>query len=98
MEVEFDDPDLDDLETNARYEGRYSQGVVRAYRKRLQSIRAAADERDLYAMKSNHFEKLKGNRSHQHSMRLNNQWRLIIEIRGRSPKKRIAICSIEDYH
>jgi proteic killer suppression protein len=45
----------------------------------MQTIRAAPDERVFYQLKSLHFEELLGNRSHQHSMRLNDQWRLIIE-------------------
>ena len=89
---------MDDLETNARSAGRYSPGVVKGFRKRLQSIRAATNERDLYAMKSNHTERLKGNRSQQHSMKINDQWRLILEIRGEAPNKVIVICAIEDYH
>ena len=45
----------------------------------MQMIRAASDERTFYELKSLHFEKLKGDRSHQHSMRLNKQWRFIVE-------------------
>jgi proteic killer suppression protein len=41
---------------------------------------------------------LKGNRSSQHSMRLNKQWRLIIEFEGVVPNKLVAVISIEDYH
>jgi hypothetical protein len=38
---------------------------------RMQSIRAAANENDLREMKSNHFEKLKGDRKGDYSIRLN---------------------------
>lgn len=72
--------------------------LVTAYRRRLQVIRAARDERDFYAMKSWRFEKLKGNRQHQHSMRLNNQFRLILELVGAGPSKQVRIVAIEDYH
>ena len=51
-----------------------------------------------YNLKSLHFEKLKGDRTHQHSMRLNKQWRLIIELEGVAPNKLVAVISIEDYH
>jgi len=64
----------------------------------MQVIRAAPDERVFYNLKSLHFEKLKGNRSSQHSMRLNKQWRLIIEFEGIAPNKLVAVISIEDYH
>ena len=71
--------------------------IVKAYRKVMQLLRSAVDERDLYAVKSLHFEKLKGNRSHQRSLRLNRQFRLIIEIEEEN-EKTIVVISIEDYH
>ena len=98
MEIEFDDDDLDRLETDARYMGGFSATVASLFRRRLQTVRSAPDERDLYALKSLHFEKLKGQRSHQHSIRLNDQWRLILEFKGKSPNKKVIIMAIEDYH
>jgi len=98
MEVEFDDYDLDRLETDAQYTAGHSQEVVRAYRKRMQQIRAFRDERDFLTVRSLNFEKLKGNRQGQHSIRLNLQWRLIFEIRGDHPCKVIGIIEIVDYH
>jgi proteic killer suppression protein len=64
----------------------------------MQMIRAALDERDFYAMKSLRFEKLKGARQKQHSMRLNDQWRLILEFEGEGATKVVVVCEIEDYH
>lgn len=98
MEIDFKDEDLDRLETDLHFTAGFAQAIVRAFRKRLQSIRSATDERDLYALKGNRFEKLKGDRSHQHSLRLNDQMRLIVEIVSATPKNRILIISIEDYH
>jgi proteic killer suppression protein len=98
MEVRFQDERLDRLEIDAMYDAGLPQAVVTAYRKRMQLIRQAPDERDFYALKSLHFEKLKGKRAHQHSMRLNQQWRLVIEFEGVAPNKVVAVISIEDYH
>ena len=56
------------------------------------------DERDFYGMRSLHFEKLKGGRRHQYSMRLNDQWRLILEMEGKGHEKILVIVAIEDYH
>jgi proteic killer suppression protein len=102
VDVVFASDDLDRLETDARYTAGLSQGVVRAFRKRMQLVRAALDERDLYSLKSARFEKLEGKRQHQHSMRLNDQYRLILEILKENPRDRknkvIKIVSIEDYH
>lgn len=48
-------------------------------------------------MKSLHYEKLKGKRSHQRSMRLNDQFRLIVEIEEANGRT-VVVISIEDYH
>jgi proteic killer suppression protein len=98
MDVTFKDQSLDRLETDATYSAGFSDAIVKAYRKAMQHIRAATDERTLYTRRSFHFEKLAGNRKGQHSMRLNDQWRLIVEIRGEAPKKTIHVIEIVDYH
>ena len=98
MEIEFKNPDLDRLETDADFTAGFSREIVKAFRKRVQAIRAAIDERDLYAIRGNRFEKLKGERTHEHSMRLNDQWRLIVAIKQATPKNIIVVIDIEDYH
>lgn len=98
MEVEFEDDDLDRLETDPRFTNRLSFDLVRAYRKVMQYIRAAADERDFYARKSLRFEKLEGDRDGERSMRLNDQYRLVVRLEGEAPTKVVVIIQIEDYH
>jgi toxin HigB-1 len=48
-------------------------------------------------LKSLHDERLKGNRKHQRSLRLNRQFRLVLELQ-QVPDKTVVIVSIEDYH
>ena len=98
MEVEFVDPDLARLEADRDFNLGFGIEVVRGYRKVVRFIRSALDERDFRAMRSLNFEKLKGNRSHQHSFRLNQQWRLIVVIRKSQPRNIVVISGIEDYH
>ena len=98
MEVKHTVAVLEQMETESGCNVTFSQEVVRAYQKCMQLIRAAVDERDLYAFKSRRFEKLRGNRVHQHSLRLNGQWRLIVEIERSNPQNVIWIIAIEDYH
>ena len=62
MEVAFKDQSLDRLETDPAYSAGHGDLVVKAFRKRMQQIRAATDERTFYAMKALRFEKLKGAR------------------------------------
>jgi len=98
VEVEFADAELDRLEVDPRFGGNLADDAVRGFRKAMQAIRAAVDERDLYASKGLHFEKLKGDRSHQHSIRINQQWRLILEVVVRDKKHWIRVIKIENYH
>ncbi len=92
MEIEFKHHIYDRLEVEAGYTADFP------YRKRVAFIRAAIDERDFYAMKSLHFEKLKGDRDGQYSMKLNKQWRLILEFKKNQNNKNVVVVSIEDYH
>ncbi len=98
MDVYFKDTVLDRLESDARFDGGYPSAVVRKFRQRMQQIRAFHNERDFYQVPALRCEKLKGQRSHQHSIRLNDQWRLIFELEGKGTAKIVAVISIEDYH
>lgn len=98
MEVEFADDSLDRLEVDPQYTAGFDRATIKGFRKTMQVIRAAPDERDFYALKGLRFEKLEGARSHQRSMRLTIQWRLILELRGEAPSKVVRIIGIEDYH
>ena len=98
MDVSFKDQSLDRLETDATYSAGFGDALVKSYRRAIQHIRAASDERTLYARRSFRFEKLRGDREGQHSMRLNNQWRLIVEIHGEASRKTIHVIEIVDYH
>ena len=98
MEVEFQDDVLDRLETDTTFGARLPPEIVRVYRRRMQAIRAAIDERDLYVFASWRFKKLHGDRAHQRSIRLNDRWRLIVEIKEARPSNVVLIVSIEDYH
>ncbi len=60
MPVEFGDETLSKLETDPAFNAGFGRDIVAAFRRRVQAIRAALDERDLRAFKSWHFEKLNG--------------------------------------
>ncbi len=98
FDVGFKDESLERLERDTKSTAGYDVAIVKAFRKRMQMVRSATDERDFYALRSLHFEKLKGKRKHQHSMKLNDQWRLILELTGEGPNKKLLIVGIEDYH
>jgi proteic killer suppression protein len=98
MEVEFDDEHLEKLASDRETATSIAEPIVTMFRKRIQLIRNSPDERDFYALKSLHFEKLKGPRKHQHSMRLNKKWRLILELRESGACRKVVVIGIEDYH
>lgn len=98
MEVELTDDDLQRLESDPRFTAGYGQEVVKGFRKAMFSLRNCHDERDLYSNRGLNFERLKGSRAHQFSARINKQWRLIIELEGAAPNKKIRVVGIEDYH
>ena len=98
MQFRFGNEDLERMYSEPDYSGGFGRPEVRAFRKVMQIIRDAVDERDFYALHSLRFEKLKGDRQHQRSMRLNSQWRLIVEIESGSPKNTVVVVGIEDYH
>lgn len=98
MEVEFEDPALERLETDRRYDGGYAQGVVTAFRMRMQFIRSSEDERKFSAWRALRFEKLKGDRADQYSIRIKDQWRLILKFKKEPTGKIVVVISIADYH
>ena len=98
MFVEFEDPDLQRLESDLGFTAGLAKPLVMKFRMRMQLIRAAVDVRAFREMKSLHFEKLKGDREGQHSMRLNEQWRLIVRLAERPDGTTVVIVSIVDYH
>jgi proteic killer suppression protein len=89
---------LEKLDEDPDFNGGFAENIVRAFRLRMQYIRAAANENDLRLMKSFRFEKLKGDRKDQYSLRLNQQFRLILEFEQSEHGKVAVIVAIEDYH
>ena len=86
---------LYETEAGAR---KYPAAVVDAFFEVIAALRAAKDERDLYAIKSLHFEALKGDRADQRSVRLNKQFRLILRIETDPSGNIILVIELEDYH
>jgi proteic killer suppression protein len=75
----------------ARRPGLSSVGVQRSYERRA---RRCGGPR----VPSGHFEKLDGQLEGLRSLRINKQWRVIVELRGEAPKKKIGVLRIDDYH
>jgi proteic killer suppression protein len=98
MRFKFADRSLEALYTTGARSGKFGHDAVRAFLRAMARIDAAKDERDLYAYKGLHYEKLKGNRSGQRSIRLNQQWRLILSLEEDSEGNYLWIIELVDYH
>lgn len=79
MKIEFANKKLEILYQTGAGSMKYSEAVVRAFFKKMQAIKNANNEADLRALKSNHFEKMKGSKNN-YSIRLNRQYRLEFEL------------------
>jgi proteic killer suppression protein len=68
--------------------------VVQAATRKLAQLDAAVELRDLTSPPGNRLEALRGNRRGQHSIRINDQFRICFVWSGRGPSK----VEIVDYH
>jgi proteic killer suppression protein len=98
VRFEFDDPDLRRLWSDRDFTGGHAPAVVKGFRKAVNAIHAAHDERDLRAMRGLNFHPLHGKRAGQFALKLNDQWRLVVELRGEGASKVVGILEIVDYH
>jgi proteic killer suppression protein len=98
MEVVFADPILALVETEEAGKTGLPIGVIKSARRKLTVIRAAPDDRSLRNWKSLHYEKLKGDRDGQRSIRLNDQYRMVLAVDTDVTPPKATIIGIEDYH
>ncbi|MBN2194849.1 MAG: type II toxin-antitoxin system RelE/ParE family toxin [Polyangiaceae bacterium] len=98
MRFRFANKKLEALYTAEAGARKYPRAVVTAFFEVMAMLDAAVDERDLYAVKSLHFEALKGDRAGQHSIRLNKQFRLILRIETDEDGNVVVLIEIDDYH
>lgn len=98
MRFIFKSKDVERLYTERKNAHLYPSEAVDGFFRVMAIIRNARDERDLWSLRSLNYEALKGRRSHQHSLRLNKQWRLIVERQTDDDGRLLWIVDIEDYH
>jgi len=97
--IEFDDDDLRKLYVDLDFRlPRLGTDITRQFRKKIAIVVAAPDERDLIKMRSLRFEKLVGDREGQYSIRLNDQFRLILRLRSDREGRVASIVEVVDYH
>ena len=87
-----------DAETEKVFRGEMSRklppDIQRTARRKLLYLHSAQDLRDLAAPPGNRLEALRGDRAGQHSIRINDQWRICFVWAGGNTRK----VEIVDYH
>ena len=85
-------------ETEALFYGRFARwlptDIQRAAQRKLRQLHAAEELRDLAAPPGNRLEALRGTRAGQHSVRINDQWRLCFVWKDGDAER----VEIVDYH
>ena len=105
IKIRFEEDDLKRLceEPDFRLR-RFEADLVKAFRKRVLLNVAASNENDLRMLKSFHFEKslhfekLIGSLEGFHSIRINDQWRLLLRLETEDKERVIVIHGVVDYH
>lgn len=97
MILTFEDDDLEKLYGTPGFVlAHIGPELKKAYLKTLNLLEAANSQQDIRAFKALRLEKLAGDRDGQHSVRINQQWRLILILASDSDP--IRIVEIVDYH
>ena len=79
---------------NRQLSGKLPQNIQRTARKKLVILDSAHELNDLRIPPGNRLEALKGNRKDQHSLRINDQWRICFKWREADAYD----VEITDYH
>lgn len=98
MDFRFSKAKLEKLYTKGAGAQPYPGGVVDSFLRRVRTIDAAKDERDLRVPASVHFEKLKGKYAGSYSMQLKGRWRLILRIAVEEDRKVVVIDEITQHY
>lgn len=99
MRLEFEDEELELLAFEPDFRTkRWSQDVTRAYRRVLNLISSAPNEQDLRQFKGLRLEKLKGKRAGTSSVRINDQYRLVLRFSTDDDGRVAVVIEAVDYH
>ena len=101
MILSFRDPETEKIFLN-QVSRRFPADIQRTALRKLLYLNAALSLHGLSVPPGNRLELLKGNRSGQHSIRINNQWRICFIWQDAEPERNIpyGVLNVEivDYH
>lgn len=97
MRYSFKSKKLEALYEQEKGVDKYEAAVIEGFFIVMSRIASATNEQDLRALKGRRLEKLTGEKG-KHSMRLNQQWRLIFTFEEDKQGKYIQILEISDHY
>lgn len=99
VEIRYEDKELRRLAEDAAFRPkRWGAEIVRAYRRKIQILASASDERELRALRSLHLEQLQGDRAGSSSIRLNEKYRLVLRFETGDNGRIAVVIEMVDYH
>lgn len=100
MRFTFKKKKIEKLYTEGKNARKYPENVVDNFFEIMAIVAAIENEAQLYDFKGLRFEKLSGKRGsrEERSLRLNEQYRLIVVLEKDKEGKYLLIVDIEDYH
>jgi proteic killer suppression protein len=98
MKIEFRKEKLALILTDRAAETGLPFEVIKSCRIKLIYLEDATDERDLRNWRSLHYEKLKGERDGQRSIRLNDKWRLVFELDEKEDRIVVLVVDVENHY
>ena len=100
MRIRFEDADLERIAADAAFTGGLDAARVKGFPKVVARLVDALNEHSLRQFRGLNFEALRGDRAGEYSLRINDQWRLIVTIEAGegSNNNVIVVRAIEDYH
>lgn len=99
LKLVFADSDLERLYYEPGFHLlRYGPDLVKAYRRKVTLLGAVCSSLELRQHRALHLEKLQGDLADLYSIRLNKQWRLILNITTDERGEVVIVLEIRDYH
>ena len=97
MIVVFDKEYLEELYTKGKSDNkrhRYQPDVVKRYRKRIDTLRYAANIEELFLINSLNYEVLKGDKTGVSSIRVNDKYRIEFTVSNQDAETIVYVCNI----
>lgn len=99
MRIQFGDEEMRRLYEDPGYRPRrFHADLIKAYRKKVTLLYSVSSQLELRQHKALRLEQLRGDRAGQHSIRLNDQFRLMLTFQRDDEGQYVVVVEVIDYH